>query len=68
MLKFNFAQHQKMTVELERKCREFIRTHGEVRLRQIIEVNSSYIQCPKIAINLLLFLDQNYIEITETSR
>lgn len=34
-----------MTVELERKCREFIRTHGEVRLRQIIEVNSSYIQC-----------------------
>lgn len=43
MLKFNFAQHQKMTVELERKCREFIRTHGEVRLRQIIEVNSSYV-------------------------
>lgn len=33
----NSEVHQKMTVELERKCREFIRTHGEVRLRQIIE-------------------------------
>lgn len=57
-----------MTVELERKCREFIRTHGEVRLRQIIEVNSSYIQFFLSAIGVLLFLDQNYIEIPETSR
>lgn len=36
-LDVNSEVHQKMTVELERKCREFIRTHGEVRLRQIIE-------------------------------
>lgn len=33
----NSEVHQKMTVELERKCREFIRTHGEVTLSQIIE-------------------------------
>lgn len=54
ILKFNLAQHQKMTVELERKCRDFIRTHGEVRLRQIIEVYSSYIQCLKIAITFIV--------------